>query len=123
VVYITSQSSLYTSENYIKSLKWTKEHKFWETQPVKQFKDRWNTSLPEGPIENPIALSEVKQEPYNLPKDFEWITCDVDSEEMMTEVYNLLTHNYVEGDESMFRFDYSKEFLRRALSPPGYFKT
>ncbi|PON47096.1 Myristoyl-CoA:protein N-myristoyltransferase [Parasponia andersonii] len=105
--FITSQSSLFrrhvvfyktrdSSENYIKGLKWTKEHKFWETQPVKQFKDGWNTSLPEGPIENPIALSEVEQEPYNLPKDSEWITCDVDCEEMMTEVYNLLTHNYAE---------------------------
>ncbi|KAJ9692019.1 hypothetical protein PVL29_011219 [Vitis rotundifolia] len=100
-----------------------KTHKFWETQPVGQFKDIGNTSLAEGPIEQPTPLSEVKQEPYNLPNLYEWITCDIDSEEMCMEVYKLLTNNYVEDDENMFRFNYSKEFLRWALRPPGYFKS
>uniref|UniRef100_A0A2P2IYQ4 Glycylpeptide N-tetradecanoyltransferase n=1 Tax=Rhizophora mucronata TaxID=61149 RepID=A0A2P2IYQ4_RHIMU len=100
-----------------------KIHKFWETQPVGQFKDVGHTSLPEGPIEPPTALSEVKQEPYNLPNLYEWITCDIDSEEMCNEVYKLLTTNYVEDDENMFRFNYSKEFLQWALRPPGYFKS
>ncbi|XAR54533.1 Glycylpeptide N-tetradecanoyltransferase [Bertholletia excelsa] len=105
------------------SLSLSKRHTFWETQPVGQFKDLRDTSLREGPIELPTPLSEVKQEPYNLPSSYEWITCDMDSEEMCTEVYNLLTNNYVEDDESMFRFNYSKEFLRWALHPPGYFKS
>lgn len=100
-----------------------KTHKFWETQPVGQFKDIGNASLAEGPIEQPAPLSEVKQEPYNLPNLYEWITCDIDSEETCMEVYNLLTNNYVEDDENMFRFNYSKEFLRWALRPPGYFKS
>lgn len=99
-----------------------KRHKFWETQPVGQFKDIGDTSLPEGPIEPPTPLSEVKQEPYNLPGPYEWINCDIDSEEMCTDVYNLLRDNYVEDDENMFRFNYSKEFLGWALRPPGYFK-
>lgn len=34
------------------------------------------------------------------------------------QVYQLLTHNYVEDDDAMFRFDYSKEFLKWALQPP-----
>lgn len=38
------------------------------------------------------------------------------------EVYTLLTNNYVEDDDNMFRFDYSKEFLRWALKLPGYLK-
>ncbi|KAK4787574.1 hypothetical protein SAY86_011407 [Trapa natans] len=97
-------------------------HKFWETQPVGQFKDIGDSSLPEGPIEPPTPLSEVKQEPYNLPAPYEWITCDMESE-MSAEVYNLLTNNYVEDDENMFRFNYSKEFLSWALRPPGYFKS
>lgn len=100
-----------------------KRHNFWETQPVGQLQDIGDTSLPEGPIEPPTALSEVKQEPYNLPNLYEWISCDIDSEEMCAEVYNLLTHNYVEDDENMFRFNYSKEFLRWALRPPGYYKS
>ncbi|XP_010242274.1 PREDICTED: glycylpeptide N-tetradecanoyltransferase 1-like [Nelumbo nucifera] len=105
------------------SLSLGKRHKFWETQPVGQFKDLGDTSLPEGPIEPPTPLSEVKQEPYNLPGPYEWTTCDIDNDETCTEVYNLLTNNYVEDDENMFRFNYSKEFLRWALRPPGYYKS
>merc|ERR1719337_239140 len=40
-----------------------------------------------------------------------------------TEIYYLLNENYVEDDDSMFRFDYSIGFLRWALTPPGYLKT
>ncbi|XP_043716152.1 glycylpeptide N-tetradecanoyltransferase 1-like [Telopea speciosissima] len=105
------------------SLSLGKKHKFWETQPVGQFNELGDTSLPEGPIEQPTPLSEVKQEPYNLPSPYEWTTCDIDNEETCTEIYNLLTNNYVEDDENMFRFNYSKEFLRWALRPPGYFKS
>ncbi|KAG6428881.1 hypothetical protein SASPL_106920 [Salvia splendens] len=105
------------------SLSLSKRHKFWETQPVGQFKDVGDTSLPEGPIEQPTPMSEVKQEPYNLPAPYEWVTCDLDSEEVCSEVYTLLTNNYVEDDENMFRFNYSKEFLRWALRPPGYFRS
>ncbi|CAM9939068.1 unnamed protein product, partial [Phaeothamnion confervicola] len=36
------------------------------------------------------------------------------------EVYQLLFDNYVEDDDNMFRFDYSREFLRWALTPPGF---
>jgi len=36
-------------------------------------------------------------------------------------VYTLLNENYVEDDDSIFRFDYSPAFLRWALTPPGYF--
>lgn len=105
------------------SLSLEKKHNFWETQPVGQFKDLGNTSLPEGPIEPPTPLSEVKQEPYNLPNLYEWVTCDIHDELMCDEIYNLLANNYVEDDENMFRFNYSKEFLRWALQPPGYFKS
>jgi glycylpeptide N-tetradecanoyltransferase len=31
-----------------------------------------------------------------------------------------LTNNYVEDDDNTFRFDYSREFLKWALTPPGY---
>ncbi|KAF9601372.1 hypothetical protein IFM89_019104 [Coptis chinensis] len=86
------------------------------------YKDLGDSSLPEGPIEPASPLEEVKQEPYNLPSLYEWSTCDIGSEATCTEVYNLLTNNYVEDDENMFRFNYSKEFLRWSLHPPGYFK-
>ncbi|RRT66644.1 hypothetical protein B296_00010957 [Ensete ventricosum] len=99
-----------------------KRHRFWETQPVGQFKDAGSGGLQEGPIEPPTPLSAVKSEPYNLPALYEWTICDMDDEQTCAEVYNLLTNNYVEDDENMFRFNYSKEFLQWALRPPGYFK-
>ena len=35
-------------------------------------------------------------------------------------MYNLLNRNYVEDDDNMFRFDYSRDFLKWAVCPPGY---
>ncbi|CAA6656742.1 unnamed protein product [Spirodela intermedia] len=89
------------------SLALSKRHRFWETQP--------------GPIEPPIPLSDVKPDPYTLPASYDWSTCDISDDAVATEVYNLLTANYVEDDENMFRFNYSREFLRWALRPPAYF--
>ncbi|CAA7404371.1 unnamed protein product [Spirodela intermedia] len=91
------------------SLALGQRHRFWETQP--------------GPIEPPIPLSDVKPDPYILPASYDWSTCDISDDAVATEVYNLLTANYVEDDENMFRFNYSREFLRWALHPPAYFKT
>ncbi|CDY54386.1 BnaC09g53700D [Brassica napus] len=108
----SSSTSLETIvRRFQESMSDSKTHKFWETQPVGQFKDIGDTSLPEGPIEPATPLSEVKQEPYNLPSVYEWTTCDMASDDICSEVYNLLRNNYVEDDENMFRFNYSKEFL------------
>ena len=38
----------------------------------------------------------------------------------LVELYTLLNENYVEDDDNMFRFDYSCEFLKWALTPPGW---
>ena len=39
----------------------------------------------------------------------------------MDDLYKLLNENYVEDDDNMFRFDYSRPFLRWALTPPNFF--
>lgn len=53
-------------------------HAFWETQPVSQFKgERGSDELPEGPIQPPQKVEEVRQESYKLPSAYEWCTCDV----------------------------------------------
>ncbi|CAA7392662.1 unnamed protein product [Spirodela intermedia] len=103
------------------SLALSKRHRFWETQPVGQFRDLGDPTVTEGPIEPPIPLSDVKPDPYTLPASYDWSTCDISDDAVATEVYNLLTANYVEDDENMFRFNYSREFLRWALRPPAYF--
>lgn len=99
-----------------------RRHKFWETQPVGQFRDSADTSLPDGPIEPPTPLSEVRADPYPLPGAFEWLTCDLDDDAFLADLYSLLAHNYVEDDENMFRFNYSPAFLRWALKPPSFFR-
>lgn len=74
-----------------------------------------------GPIEEVEGgVEAVRAEPYNLPDQFEWCSCDISDDNEAKEVYTLLNENYVEDDDCMFRFDYSIPFLRWALKPPGY---
>merc|ERR1719261_257062 len=66
------------------------------------------------------TVQDIRQEPYNMAKGFEWCTLDVNDDTHLDEMYVLLTENYVEDDDNMFRFDYSKAFLQWALQPPHY---
>lgn len=91
--------------------------KFWKTQPVPAIDEDVERH---GPIDDAKTVADVRQEPYALPGGFEWSTIDTTDADQLSEVYNLLTNNYVEDDDSMFRFDYSREFLAWALRPPGY---
>lgn len=84
------------------------------------------SSVPHGPVETKTP-DRVQGEPYALPANFKWVECDVeDAKEararscpisqpeavaQMDDVYNLLSENYVEDSEGVFRFDYSREFL------------
>uniref|UniRef100_A0A7S0WW22 Glycylpeptide N-tetradecanoyltransferase n=1 Tax=Chlamydomonas leiostraca TaxID=1034604 RepID=A0A7S0WW22_9CHLO len=121
-----TSSSLTTSEQPATTYdipdykKRAKEHyQFWETQPVVQFNEA-TQQLEDGPIDKPKTVDEVKAEPYTLPESFEWCTCDLTDDAAVHEVYELLSNNYVEDDDNMFRFCYSAAFLRWALQPPGY---
>eukprot|EP00127_Corallochytrium_limacisporum_P007392 Clim_evm11s250 gene=Clim_evmTU11s250 len=97
-----------------------KEHKFWKTQPVPQFTDPEKGKAGIGAIEDDKAPDEIRQEPYKLPSQFVWDTVDITDEAQLTEVYDLLYGNYVEDDDAVFRFDYSRPFLKWALCPPGW---
>lgn len=94
-------------------------HKFWDTQPVPKLTEQIDVEKNE-PIEGP--KDDVPKEPYPLLSEFVWSEVDADSDAEMQEVYTLLYENYVEDDDNMFRFDYSVEFLRWALQPPGWRK-
>ncbi|KTW26592.1 glycylpeptide N-tetradecanoyltransferase NMT1 [Pneumocystis jirovecii RU7] len=95
------------------------DYKFWNTQPVCSFDEEISE---EGPIDDSKDLEKVRKEPYPLLKEFEWVTLDVDDEEDLKNLYQLLAKNYVEDDDSMFRFDYSELFLKWAIKPPGFHK-
>lgn len=93
-----------------------REHKFWKTQPVPQ-------DIAASPAVGPIEVKEVKdvkQDPLKLPEGFTWDLLNWENSEVVEEAYILLRDNYVEDDDAMFRFDYSRDFLRWALMPPGW---
>jgi len=96
-----------------------KKHAFWDTQPVPKLKDEIADNEC-GPIDAPKTIADVRADPYPLPEGFEWCDTNVDDEKTLMEVYNLLSENYVEDDDNMFRFDYSGNFLKWALKPPGF---
>jgi len=97
-----------------------KEYDFWKDQPVPQFSDEVKDK--NDPIEEGLPLDQVQKEAYKLNKVLEWCVVDIFNEEQMDELYILLNQNYVEDAGCTFRFDYSKEFLKWALSPPGWLK-
>eukprot|EP00759_Apiculatamorpha_spiralis_P013824 PhF_6_TR20536/c0_g2_i1/m.29643/K00671/NMT; glycylpeptide N-tetradecanoyltransferase len=94
-----------------------KEHKFWNTQPVPRFEEGFDK---EGPMEVK-TVEDIRKEPYPLATVLEWSTMDVKNPDQMNEIYELLRDNYVEDDDAMFRFNYPKEFLYWALTPPMYY--
>ncbi|KAK8729301.1 hypothetical protein OTU49_008752, partial [Cherax quadricarinatus] len=96
-----------------------REFQFWNTQPVPKISEDIGEDVNEA-IEEEKPVSEIKQEPYNLPDGFRWETLDLTDEDVLQNLYSLLNENYVEDDDNMFRFDYSREFLRWALMPPGW---
>ncbi|GJQ08369.1 hypothetical protein GpartN1_g3306.t1 [Galdieria partita] len=96
-------------------------HKFWSTQPVPQLEEQ-STALDEGPIEPNKDPEDIRKQPFPLLPQFEWTECDIENQEELEEVYQLLNANYVEDDDSMFRFDYSGSFLYWALRAPGWRK-
>lgn len=99
-----------------------KEHKFWNTQPVPHLdsKEELNRLGDEGKPYEMKTVADVPKEPYAMLEPFKWSQIDVKSDTQLEEVYRLLNENYVEDTEAMFRFDYSRDFLRWALMPPGW---
>lgn len=92
-------------------LKGKDEWKFWDTQPVPQL----GAVIPKGtnePIQPDKTMDEIKKDPFSLPDGFKWDDLDLNDESQLQELYTLLTENYVEDDDNMFRFDYSPGFLK-----------
>mmetsp|Transcript_13207 Transcript_13207/g.40606 ORF Transcript_13207/g.40606 Transcript_13207/m.40606 type:complete len:429 (+) Transcript_13207:81-1367(+) len=94
------------------------EHRFWNTQPVLQA-DLQNEQ-DQGPIDRIKTVDEIQKEPYQLLSQFVWCECDVTDDKEVNEIYTFLNENYVEDEDAMFRFDYSRDFLKWALMPPGW---
>lgn len=94
-----------------------KRYQFWDTQPVPKLDEEVGGN---EAIEIDKHVSEIRSEPYSLPQGFNWCMVDINDPPQLQELYQLLNENYVEDDDNMFRFDYSSEFLKWALKPPGW---
>ncbi len=93
---------------------------FWSTQPVTQTLNQ----LKNIEIASPIKSDEIdiNQNPLKLPDDYYWYELDVENNDDINSLHKLLQHNYVEDTSNTLRFNYSKEFLKWALTPPNYKK-
>jgi len=96
------------------------DHAFWGSQPVPRMDDPdIGRDEPRGPIAPPEP-DKVPKEPLKLPSGFEWASINLNDDAELSELYALLNENYVEDSQAMFRFDYSREFIRWAMMPPGW---
>lgn len=95
------------------------KHAFWDTQPVPKFLA--GQANPMGEIEKK-ETKDVQATPYALPETFTWCSIDVFNDKELNEVYELLKENYVEDNSGTFRFRYTPQFIKWALSPPNFIK-
>lgn len=95
-------------------------HAFWSTQPVPQTERESKELVLAGPMDVPKTVDDIPTEPYPIASTLEWWTPNLDHADDVHSIYELLRDNYVEDDDSMFRFNYSEAFLLWALRPPGY---
>lgn len=94
-----------------------KQHKFWNTQPVVQEKEKPKDA---GVIDTCNDVSKVPKDPLPLPKGFSWVLVDTKNPEQRAELYDFLCKHYVIHPNNTFQFAYSEEFLDWALHPPGW---
>lgn len=96
-----------------------KNYVFWDTQPVPKFSENIDPET-NTCIEPDLSIAQIRADPYTLPDAFSWSDVDLNNSDQLKELYTLLTENYVEDEDNMFRFDYSSEFLSWALKVPGW---
>lgn len=86
-------------------------HDFWDSQPVPKSTDEPTQDDFDRPIDTDKQVDDIRAEPLEIPPGFSWSNVNIEDDEECKEVYDLLTQNYVEDDDNMFRFDYSVKFL------------
>lgn len=95
-------------------------YKFWQTQPVPRFDEAAAAANDVGGPIKMIDPEKVSKTPDPLIEGFEWATLDLTKEEELQELWDLLTYHYVEDDNAMFRFRYSKSFLHWFVHCPTH---
>eukprot|EP00826_Nyctotherus_ovalis_P027950 TRINITY_DN2193_c0_g1_i1.p1 TRINITY_DN2193_c0_g1~~TRINITY_DN2193_c0_g1_i1.p1 ORF type:complete len:216 (-),score=79.64 TRINITY_DN2193_c0_g1_i1:718-1365(-) len=96
------------------------KHTFWDTQPVLKPSEGKEKAL-EGAVETK-QLKDIRADEYPLPETYEWTTIDITKDAELNEVYDFLKEHYVGDSGGNYRFRYTPNFLRWALTPPDYYK-
>ena len=95
-------------------------YEFWESQPVPQFNK--DSPVEFGEIWKDHKVEDLRKTPFDLPEEgLEWKDVDMNQQNEVDKLYEFLKTNYVEDEDHMFRFDYSKDFLKWHLTSPNYF--
>ena len=130
----SSSNSIHQQHHHQQQLQ-QRHHAFWDTQPMSHANAIVTSSTTvaasssseevvvhceEGPIIPNRDVSEIRPEPYSMPSGFHWSNVNMSDPVQALELYNLLSQNYVEDDDELFRFDYSIDFLSWALQPPEF---
>lgn len=99
------------------------DRRFWGKEPVPKAEDlvKPEAERISGPVEKK-TIDEIPKENTPLPDGYEWSVVDMTSAEQCQELFQLLYDHYVEDDDGYFRFKYGIDFLKWALTPPGYEK-
>lgn len=118
---ITNNTQLWKLLRHLNDQPAKTEYKFWATQPVPKLSEEFDDKVNEPFISNG-SVEDIRKEPYKLPAGYEWIDMDIKHVEERNEIFTLLSENYVEDNDSIFRFHYSSNFLLWALSAPRYSK-
>lgn len=100
--------------------KQSKTHTFWETQPVPKLTDSVKDY---GRLISEETMKNRKVGAYSLPPGFEWYTINPNNADDIEEVTKFINRYYLEDDDGSFRFNYSNDFLKWALAPPGQEET
>lgn len=119
-----SQKDLLTNKHFEALCR--KKRVYWDKQPVIQpenLKDKKKENLKDQDSKAQPIIEQKKEdtpkECIPLPEGFVWDTCDLHIPECLKEVQTFLDKNYVESSEGDFRFSYSEEMIKWALTPPG----
>jgi len=83
---------------------------FWNAQTIAE-PPKEDTQIEEGPLKIQ-RIEDISAAPTELPTGIEWCTLDPTNDEEMNDLWELLNGQYVEDDDAMFRFNYSKSILR-----------
>ena len=95
------------------------KYEFWESQPVPQFNK--DAPVEFGEIWKDHKVEDLRKTPFDLPEEgLEWKDVDMTKQNEIDKLYEFLKTNYVEDEDHMFRFDYSKDFLKWHLTSPNY---